>query len=371
VTLENLPEIKFCDTDATKVEQSVIAAYEGISGLKLYPGDPVRLFLEGLAMMIAQQREIIDYTGKQNLLAFAEGGYLDHLGALTGTERLGARVASTVLRFTMKTPMATTMEIPKGTRATCDGKVLFAICDQAAITPGNLTVEVKAECMSPGEMGNGYRPGQIIKLVDMLPFECTVSNIAVSANGANKENDDSLRNRIYFSVERYTTAGTVGQYKYWAKTAHPDIADVAVYSIVPGTVEVVPLLEGGQLPTPEILDRVVAVLTPGDVVPLTDTVNVNAPETIAYDLDVNWFVDPGKVSLAGSVQAAVGLAVEDYIAWQGASLGRNINPAELIHRIMGAGASRVDVVSPAHQSVEEWQVPRVGGIKVSYCGVES
>lgn len=371
MTLENLPAIEFCDTDATRVEASVIAAYEGISGLKLYPGDPVRLFLEGLAMMISQQREIIDYTGKQNLLAFAEGDYLDHLGALTGTERLEAGEAATVLRFSMAQPLATAMVIPEGTRVTCDGKVLFATCTMAEIIPGNLYVDVAAECLTPGEIGNGYRPGQIIKLVDLLPFECSVSNITESENGADQESDDSFRNRIYFSVERYTTAGTVGQYIYWAKTAYPDIADVAVYSIVPGTVEVVPLLEGGEIPSQEILDLVVSVLTPGDVVPLTDTVSVHAPEIIAYNLDMTWFVDPGKVSLAGSIQAAVALAVEDYIDWQGAVLGRNINPAELIHRIMGAGASRVEVGTPQYQSVEAWQVARVGTINFTYGGVES
>lgn len=371
MTLDKLPEIKFCDTDASKVEQSVIATYEGIARKKLYPGDPVRLFLESLAMMISQQREIIDYTGKQNLLAFAEGDYLDHLGVLTGTERLGARAASTVLQFSLKAPAVTVLEIPRGTRATWDGKVLFSTCDGAAITPGNLTVEVKAECMTPGDIGNGYRAGQIVKLVDLLPFECRVSSTSPSENGADREGDDSLRSRIYFSVERSTTAGTVGQYKYWSKTAHPDIVDVAVYSKVPGSVDVVPLLAGGQIPGKEVLDKVVAVLTPGDVVPLTDTVKVHAPEIVAYNLEVNWFMDPGKVSLAGSLQAEVGKAVEDYLAWQGAVLGRNVNPAELSHKIMSTGASRVEVISPVYQNVEAWQVTRACAVKITYCGVES
>lgn len=52
----DLPDISFVETDASRVERDVITTYEAITEKSLYPGDPVRLFLESLAYLIAQQR---------------------------------------------------------------------------------------------------------------------------------------------------------------------------------------------------------------------------------------------------------------------------------------------------------------------------
>lgn len=81
VDLTKLPEIEFAPQSAAEIEAQVITGYEKALGRTLQPGDPERLFLESLAYFIAVQNAVINFAGRQNLLAYATGGHLDHLGA--------------------------------------------------------------------------------------------------------------------------------------------------------------------------------------------------------------------------------------------------------------------------------------------------
>ena len=124
--LAALPRVRFVDGDAADVERNVITRYERLSGRSLAKGDPVRLFLESVAAVIVQQRELIDWAAKQNLLAYASGNYLDHLGALLGVTRLPARAAVCTVRFALSAPQPFAVLIPKGTRVSPDGVTMFA-----------------------------------------------------------------------------------------------------------------------------------------------------------------------------------------------------------------------------------------------------
>ena len=90
VDLAKLPDISFAPQSAAEVEAEIITTYERLRNVTLQPGDPVRLFLESLAYYITVQNGIINFTGRQNLLAYAAGGHLDHLGAPMGVARIAA-----------------------------------------------------------------------------------------------------------------------------------------------------------------------------------------------------------------------------------------------------------------------------------------
>ena len=96
---DQLPSVSFAPLDPADIEKDILGHYETITGTTLYPGDPVRLFLESVAMDMTILCRLVDMAGKQNLLAFASGAHLDHLGALMDTERLPAASARCTLRF--------------------------------------------------------------------------------------------------------------------------------------------------------------------------------------------------------------------------------------------------------------------------------
>lgn len=370
IDLSRLPDVQFCEVDAAPLQETVMAAHEAITGRTLYPGNPERLLLESLVYTIALQRFVIDYTGKQNLLRYAEGANLDALAALLGVERLAPARAATTLRFSLDAALPFAVPVPAGTRATPDGELLFVTVAAAEVPAGATAVEVVAQAQTAGAAGNGYVPGQIRQLVDPTPYVAGVTNLTTSLGGADTETDARLRERTQLAPEAFATAGPGLAYEYWVRATHQDVSDVSVTSPAPGQVDVRILVAGGELPTQELVDAVQAQLNEDRRRPLTDQVSVAAPEIVATDVSVTWYVARPDAALAAQIQSSVTAAVDSWVAWQRRRIGRDINPSELIHRIQGAGAKRVEVYVPAFQALTATQVWQPGQVLVAYGGVE-
>lgn len=365
-------EIYFTDVDTANVEQSVLTAYERIAETTLYPGDPVRLFLESLAYTIALQNNVINLAGRQNLLAYAVGGHLDYIGMMVGTARLGESAAIATQRFLLSTPLDFDVTIPAGTRVTtADGAILFGTDHLSVLRAGELLVDVPVTALTPGAIGNGLVPGQIDRLIDPLPYISATTNITASLLGADVESDERFRARIREAPEAYTCAGPVRSYRHHAMAVHQDIAEVAVWSPVPGTVDVRPVMAGGELPTEDILKALRAVLSADNVRPLTDTVLVKAPEILSYELRLTWFLSREQESLLATVQARVAAAVERYRLWQREKPGRDILPLKLASLLEQAGARRVELHSPEYQPLKPYQLARETVVSIAYGGLEN
>lgn len=368
--LKSLPEIVFVDADASKVESSILAEYESITGRSLAKGDPVRLFLLTNAAIIILLLNKINETGKQNLLRYATGNNLDHLGALIGVERIAATAAVTTMQVTLSAELGTSTVIPAGTRFTAGDNVFFALDAPLLIPAGQTSGTGSATCLETGAVGNGYIAGQLTTLVDPVPYVASVSNITTSEGGAAIQDDDSYREDIHGAPEQFSTAGPDGAYMYHAKRASSKITDVAVWSPSPGTVEVRPLLEGGEVPGQELLNQVKDTLNDKRVRPLTDKVTVLAPEAVNYTVELTYYINRDDETQASAIQSAVSSAVAAYELWQKAKLGRDINPSELIARIMAAGAKRVAVTAPVFTKLEQTQVAICASTKVELGGIE-
>ncbi len=370
--IKTYPAISFVETDVTQLINALIQSYEKFTGRKLYPADPVRLFLLWLADIIIQERVNIDFAAKQNLPRYAEGEYLDSLAEIfRDTSRLPTEPARTTLRFTLSLALETAAIIPAGTRATVDGAIVFATLVDLTIPPGELTGEVAAVCLTAGENGNGFLPGQINQLVDIFPYFERVENVTASAGGADEENDAAFYQRLRESWETYSTAGSLGAYAYYAKSASALIEDVQASSPAPGQVDVRVLLQGGVLPGAEILAQVREILTADKVRPLTDQVTVAAPEAVAYDIDLTYFTQAGSAWSDEAVAAQVEAAVAQFQRWQAARMGRDINPSYLISLLMQTGVKRVEVIRPAFATVAAHQVAQIGQVRIVNGGGES
>lgn len=370
--LNNLPDIAFADCDAETVKKELIDQYESITGRTLASGDPVRLFLLSVANMLILQRNLIDYTGKMNLLAYAKGEYLDHLGALLDVERIVAKPAEVTLSFTASTTDMGAILIPKDTRVTTqDEKAYFSLDENIIIQAGRTTAKGSATCIEVGTVGNDIPIGALNKLVDPLPYISAVTNTTVSAGGGNTESDDSYRERIHEAPESFSDAGSYGAYAYFAKSANADIVDVSITSPSPGEVKIVPLLLGGIIPEREVLDDVLAACTAEKVRPLTDHVTAEAPTEVKYNIDVSYFVNAEDRMNAEVIQKRVSQAVEDYKLWQRVKLGRDIDPSKLYELMVSAGARKVTVLSPSLMTIGAAELAVPAATKVIFKGVEN
>ena len=338
-----LPHVEFTELDTKRVYDALVTFYESITGKVLYPGDPVRLFLSTLGAVLAQRNVIQDQIGKLNLLRYATGPYLDHLGALLAVTRLDASHASCTVRFAVAAPVGYAVAIPAGTRVTADAETYFATTELAYLPAGETFVDLRVEAQEAGAAVNGLVPGQINRLVDPLAVVITVGNITESAGGADVESDDSLRDRIHLAPEQFTVAGSEYAYIYHALSARPGIADVVVDSPVPGQVKVYVLLDGGTIPTPDgpEIAAVNAALSAKDVRPLTDQVEVLPPVASDLDYRVTWYLDSRAAGFHDVIAANMRQALAAYESWQTGKIGRDLNPDELIRLCRAAGAKRI------------------------------
>ena len=369
--LANLPQIQFVDTDPDVCRDKVIAGFEKAANTTLYPGNPERIFLEALAYVLAVFAGEVDLAGKQGLVAYAFGPHLDHLGAESDTPRLDMLPSTTMIRFSLKEPLSWAVEILGGTRvSTADRKVVFLTDSYAVIEPGKQYVDVPATASESGSAANGLVPGQVNSLVDVPAYVISAVNTEISQSGADREKDAQYRERIPLAREAYTCAGPRGQYEYHVKRVHKDIADAGIYTPVGGTVAICPIMRGGELPPENILQAIRNALSPDYVRPLTDKVLVRAPEVAEYAIDLRWYLHKSDAALSGSIGAAVSKAVAEFIAWQYAKPGRDINPDELISRIKKAGAKRVTMTSPVFTELEPYQIARAISVSALYAGQE-
>lgn len=368
----DLPDILFVAENAGDIERNVIAVYEGLTELTLKPTDPVRLLLSSLTTIIVQQRILLNQTAKGNLLKYASGVLLDHKGASFGVERPGASFSITSLQFTLSIPLPSVTPIPTGTRIGVQGgagAIYFMTTEYLEIPAGSTTGVITGYCSVAGTVGNDFLPGQINVLMDPLPFVQSVTNLTTSSGGAAEMSDDAFKEQIRTAPESYSTAGPGGAYEFWAKSTSAAILDVHAYKSNDSEVTIVPLLVGGQIPGQDIMDAIAEKLDDRRVRPLTDKVIVSAPTIVPYDTEVIYYISRSQAAEATSIQAAVSPAVTSYQLWQKSKLGRDINPSELIARVMRAGALRLNVISPIHTALTATQVAQQGETKLTYGGL--
>ncbi len=374
---DNFPDISFIE-DATVDEvltgmiNDYQEKYKEITGKEasLALANPYRLIMYACTMQIYQAMQYADYAGKMSFLAYAQGDFLDNLAALRGVKRTENTAAATILQFSIGSPISSAVSIPAGCRVTNGNDVFFATDEYAEIKAGETSVTVSATCTVAGAAGNGFAAGELNVLVNTLPYITAVTNTVATYGGADREDDDSLKERIFAYPNSYSTAGPTGAYEYHAKTASPEIGDVVVRSEVPGEVDIYFICEDGGIPGAALIQKVKDHLDDRSIRPLTDKVTVRAPAVREYEIRITYYIPSSSKSAVASIQADVDTAVSIYNTWQTEKIGRDINPSYLIQKVMEAGAKRVTVESPVFTVLDESTVAKTGTVTVSFGGVE-
>jgi phage-related baseplate assembly protein len=322
-------EPQFIERNVDAIVADMIAYYENATGKTLQPAQPERLLINTFAYREGLVRQAIQDASVQNLVSFSTAPVLDYLGELVGVKRLAAAPASCTLRFTI-TNGPTGQTMPAGIRvASNDGQVVFATLEGVSIAPNQTTpVDIVAQCITPGALGNGYLANSIKTILDPLGYVTAATNLATTAGGADQESDAALRERIKLAPASFSNAGSVGAYKFHARSASSSIIDVAITSPTPGTVNIYPLVAGGvTTPTP-VLNAVSAACNSDNVRPLTDTVVVASPTFVTYPVDVEIEIYAGQDSAA--IQAAVEDALQAFADMRLGQLGKDVTESQVL-----------------------------------------
>lgn len=375
--IDNLPEVSFIDSiTLDDVQSLLIKSYEDRyeqlkkKKIKLSRADPITLTLYACSVMLYQTLLFVDRAGKQDLLKYSYGEFLDNLAAHKGVTRLPAQAAEVTVRFTLSGIQTAAVAIPLGTKVTDGDNNYFETTEYAEVSPGCRYVDVPCVCQMAGAAGSSLAAGTINILVDLLPYVESAVNTEESRGGSDIEGDDSLAERVFLAPASYSTAGPRDAYIQYTKSYGAGIGSVNVTSPKECEVEIRVLLKDGSLPSEALLDGILEHLNDDTIRPLTDHLTVLAPETVSYDVTLSYYVAKSDAAKAVTIQSAVAAAINEYNEWQTFTIGRDINPSELIKRVVAAGAKRAVVTLPEFTVVPPTTVARVGKVSVTYGGVE-
>lgn len=183
------------------------------------------------------------------------------------------------------------------------------------------------------------------------------------------EGDESLRRRIRQRIMGFSNAGGADLYRYWALTASPEIADVAVDSPQSGHVRISVLsrLNDGAA-APALIDAVKAVVLRDDIRVLTDTVHVLPAEIVPVAVVARVWLLPDTVQQI--LDAMPGYVAAEFSS--SAGLGWDCTRSWLISRLHAAGVHRVELLEPAtDMAIQPWQAVRLTGCTIEYAGRDS
>ncbi len=340
--------------------------WKSLTGYYPRPSSPDDNILD-LALYV--ETILVDHINKKykaGFISYAEGEELDLIGRdVFGVERLGPVPARTLLRFYLSRQTT----IPKGTRvATKDMKVIFETEETAT---GTAQVDVRAVATEPGLKGNGYLPGEVSVLLDTVPGVDRVENTTVTTGGADRESDEHYRDRLRKSLERLSNAGSKGAYIFHAKSAHPRIGDVSVFSPSPGVVKVVFLLDDGSIPDQTYIDIVSSHLNAEKIRPLTDQVIVSGPQVVNANVSVRLYIS--DMTLQSFISEKATESLSSYLEQVQKTVGKDLILSKIadalhVHR----SVEKVEVLEPLQDVVVgQDQVVKIGTVNlevVQYVG---
>lgn len=369
-------QLNFTEIDSGKLKDKLISVIEEATGELLYPGDERRIFVENLAYALATFVSAENEACKSRLLAYARGRELDALGERVGCKRLEPTPARTTLKFSLAAARSVATIIPSGTRCTADNTIFFATDTAATIPAGDMTVEVPATATTGGTKTNGIPAGSVSSFADDVPFVAGVTNTVESTggdygepypsaidtdNGDDGTGDDKYRARIALAPSGFSTAGPQSGYEYFARSATSNVADVKVISEQEaGTVQIIIVEADGKAPSQATLDEVYATCTAPDIKPLGDKVIVSGPVAVEYGIELKYYALEAEESATVEAIEGQGGAIEQYIAWQGGVIGRDINPDRLRAFCLDS-CVRLEVSAPVFTSVSDSQIARWNG----------
>lgn len=180
------------------------------------------------------------------------------------------------------------------------------------------------------------------------------------------EDDDRLRQRIILAPEGFSVAGPELAYVKHAKDASADVLDASAITPAPGEVLVSVLSQlGDGTASPDLLERVRAIVNDPGIRPLGDLVTVASATVIPYVCIARLVTFSGPDPLL--IVAAARTSLTAFLA-KNRKLGRAITRSGLIAALSVEGVHRVDLDLAADIVCSATQAANCTYIDVSHGG---
>ena len=296
--IKDLPDVSFIDNLSLEEVKNILIEefkkeYENITGKEavMERSDPMRVLISAQAVLDMQLLSFIDRCGKMNLLKYAQGDFLDHMGAFKNRERKEAQNASVMVRFSVADPRSEAEPIPQGTMVTADQKVFFETAEYAEIPAGESSIEILCSATTAGREGNDYEKGEITTLVTPTGFISEVSNTTKSNGGTDRESDEDYAEGIFRAPDKYSVAGPEPAWISLVKDFDSNVEDVYP-DTVPGSgvVQITILMKHGRIPESTELQSIHDYLIRPDIHTLCTMVEVKPPALQCYEISLTYYI---------------------------------------------------------------------------------
>ena len=181
-----------------------------------------------------------------------------------------------------------------------------------------------------------------------------------------QEQDEPLRRRIRARIMGFANAGGAAHYRYWALSASPEVADVAVDSPGPGRVRISVLPTGHSDTVPEaLLETVRATVLRDDVRVLTDTVEVVPVSLVPVAVSAQiWLYPDTPMAVFDGLTSRLTRELA-----QAAVLGWDLTLSWLIGQLQQPGIHKVALISPdADIRIHSTQAVRLTDVQLTFAG---
>lgn len=305
-----------------------------------------------------QLRTYVNDLVRQSFWQSATGEYLDwHASEFFITRDSGSKPTVSI-RFMLSTALASSYVLESGLElVNADGSTSLLLGD-VTISAGMTEADGIAEL----QIHTAASETTVVSTMVPKPYLASVTQLGAYTGGSDRMDDDALRALIALSSEQLTTSGSIQSYQYWARQSDARIDDVHVYSITPGTVEVIVHSLGGV--DAAMLSRVASETSAETRRPLNDTVNVRAATVVGYTVGA-------IITVAADVDAAATLAdattrLNERLSAVG--IGKSVTIGMIIAALSVDGVEDVNVTSPAATvgvGEDEVAIPSSVGVSVA------
>ena len=97
---------------------------------------------------------------------------------------------------------------------------------------------------------------------------------------------------------------------------------------------------------------------------------VKAPQKQEYQIEATYYIGKENQGMEAEIKARAEAACQNYVSWQKAAIGRDINPSRLMYELMQAGIKWADIKSPAFTQVTGDKVAVASKITLTYGGLQ-
>lgn len=331
-----------------------------------------------MLLILAEMNTVV----KGLLIPFATYPELDALVA--PTERIDGEKPTAPVTFTLSVARDTDSLIPDELELT-DGN------GSKAYLMGDVTIPA-GELTAPGTIElDAYVETSDIEteiVVTPLPFVASVTQDDSFGGGADREDDESLRQRYYAADDVPSTAGSVPGYEYHAKSADSRIKDLKVATVFVDIEPYVPqLINQDESTVRTVLNQMLSdmknvqvvyyaptmdaamqtrleeVLLDEQIKPLTDQVTIAAAEIVSFDVTATLKIYTGYD--ISQVYSEALKSLEDGVM-KLRRIGRDVLLSKLTALLHVDGVAEVVFTSPAaNVSVSDTQVAEHDTITLS------